>query len=379
MSHVAFLVPTLDRLAGAEQQVLLLARGLRSRSWRVSVVALSGCGSSATDQLAACGISFLSLGMRRGLADPSGWMRFHAWLREETPQIVHAHLPHATWLARWSRMLAPMPVLIDTVHTSHTGTFGRRLGYRLSHWLSDRSSAVSEGVAEAWRSSRMVPAQRLILVPNGVDVDHWHPHPAARSCLRKRLGFGPEFLWFTAARLDPVKDYPTLLRAMVDLPGHAHLVIAGAGPEDGSLRRLAAHLGLQSRVRFLGFQPDVLPWMQAADAFVLASLWEGLPMTLLEAGACALPAAATDVAGSREIVIHGETGFLSRPGDPQALSAAMKRIMCLDPDARLAMGETARRTVVSRYGLAAVLDSWEAIHRDLLERHARPARWASLD
>ena len=373
MSHVAYLVPTLDRLAGAERQVLLLAEGMRNRNWRVSVVTLSGNGNAATAGLEACGVSFLSLGMRHGLADPRGWMRFHRWLGREAPDVVHAHLPHAAWMARWSRVLAPVPVLIDTIHTSDTGGIGRRLGYRLSAWLSDRCSAVSEGVAEASRSAHMVPAERLVLIPNGVDVERWRPDLAGRSDRRRRMGFGEKFVWFTAGRLDPVKGYPTLLRAMMKVSGAARLVIAGTGPEEGSLRRLAVASGIESRVRFLGFQPDVLPWMQAADAFILASRWEGLPMTLLEAGACALPAVATDVPGSREVVVDGETGFLAPAGDAVALGTVMKRMMRLDANDRSAIGQKARRNIVARCSLARVLDSWEAMYRKLLDRHARPA------
>lgn len=119
--------------------------------------------------------------------------------------------------------------------------------------------------------------------------------------------------------------------------------------------------------------------MQAADGLVLASRWEGLPMTLLEAGACALPAVATDVAGSREVVVHGRTGFLARAGDPLALGRAMKRMMCLDAEVRSALGQMARRNVVEHYRLGSILDAWEAIYRELLEQHARPARWAHRD
>ena len=171
-----------------------------------------------------------------------------------------------------------------------------------------------------------------------------------RDALRRRLGFGNEFLWFAAGRLDPVKDYPALLWAMMEVPSEAHLVIAGAGPEEIALRRLAIQFGIESRVRFLGFQPDVLQWMQAADGFVLSSRWEGLSMSLLEAGACALPAVATDVAGTREILVHGETGFLAQAGDRLALRGAMTRMMRLDVEARAGDGSTGtqpRRSSIS--------------------------------
>lgn len=346
------------------------------RAWRVTVVALSGNGGDSAIELRASGAEFFSLEMRKGLADPRGWLRFRRWLDCERPDVVHAHLPHAVWLARWSRLVTPLPVLIDSIHTSDTGGSGRRFGYRLSRWLPDRVCAVTDGVAEAYRSAGMVSGRTLAVIPNGVDVERWRPDPPARRELRRRLGFTDEFLWFAAGRLDPVKDYPSLLRAMLEVPPEAQLVIAGGGPEEGSLRRLAIQFGLESRVRFLGFKPDLLEWMQAADAFVLASRWEGLPMSLLEAGACGLPAVATDVPGSRELVVNGETGLLAAAGDSLALRAAMNRMMRLDPGARAVMGEKARRRIVEHFGLESVLDRWEGTYRELPTRHSRPARWA---
>jgi glycosyltransferase involved in cell wall biosynthesis len=361
----------LDRVAGAERQVMLLASGFLRRKWRVSVLALSGSGGDAAEELRRAGAQFETLQMRKGLMDPRGWIRFRGWCRREAPDVVHAHLPHAAWLARWSRLAARVPVLIDSIHTSATGPWGRRAGYRCSKRLPDRVTAVSEGVAEAWRSAGMVLPRSLVVIPNGVDVERWRPDPAMRDALRRRLGFGNEFLWFAAGRLDPVKDYPALLWAMMEVPSEAHLVIAGAGPEEAGLRRLAIQFSIESRVRFLGFQPDVLQWMQAADGFVLSSRWEGLPMSLLEAGACALPAVATDVAGTREILAHGETGFLAQAGDRLALRGAMTRMMRLDADARAAMGLQARSRVIEHFSLNRVLDRWEALYRELLEERAR--------
>ena len=85
MSHVALVIPGLDRIGGAERQVVLLAKGLVQRGWRVTVVALSGTGGNAAGELAAAGVGFRSLEMRKGLADPRGWLRFRRWLRQESP------------------------------------------------------------------------------------------------------------------------------------------------------------------------------------------------------------------------------------------------------------------------------------------------------
>jgi glycosyltransferase involved in cell wall biosynthesis len=375
MKAIALLIPGLDRIAGAERQMLLLAHELHRRGWRVSVVALSGNGGSAAAELAAAGIPYVSFRMIKGLADPRGWIGFHRWLQRERPDVVHAHLPHAAWFARWSRLGAPVRVLVDTLHSSSTGTMGRRLGYRWSNWLPDKVTAVSQAVAAAHLEAGMVTAGKLAVVPNGVDTSAWKPDAAARAAFRSELGLADEFLWLAAGRLEPVKNYPTLLGAMAALPAPARLVIAGAGPLESELRSLAARLRVERRVRFLGFEPDVRRWMQAADGFVQSSRWEGLPMGLLEAAACALPAVATDVPGTREAIIDGQTGWLAAPNSAAALQDAMTRMMRLPAEGRRGLGERARQFILDRFSLDAVLDRWEGLYADLLARNPNPMRW----
>jgi glycosyltransferase involved in cell wall biosynthesis len=374
VNHIALIIPGLDKIGGAERQTLLLARGLRLRGWRVSVVALTGTGGDAAAELAAADVAFTSLEMRKGLADPGGWIRCNAWLRKERPDVVHAHLPHAVWLARWSRLAAPVRVVVDTLHSSSTGTLGRRIGYRLSNWLTDKVTAVSVAVAQAHLKAHMVTAAELAVLPNGVDLTDWKPDIEVRNGFRRVLDLKGKFLWLAAGRLDPVKGYRTLLQAMVDTPEAARLVIAGSGPMEDELKRLCDELGLADRVQFLGFEPNVRRWMLAANGFVLTSRWEGLPMVVLEAAACEVPTVATDVAGTREVVVEGETGLLAEEGNAKALAAAMTRMMELPGEERRAMGQRARQFVLERFSLDVALDRWEALYAELLERNLEPRR-----
>jgi glycosyltransferase involved in cell wall biosynthesis len=383
MKHAAIAIPGLDRIAGAEQQVMLLAKGLRQRGWRVSVVALSGTGSAAAQELAQDGVAFLSLGMRKGLADPRGWLRFHQWLRRAKPDVVHAHLPHAAWLARWSRLAAPIPCLIDTLHSSATGKLGRRLGYACSRWLPDHVTAVSEAAAQSHLAAGMVDPDRLTVLGNGIDVHRWRPDARARFEARKELEIQNTFLWLAVGRLEPVKDYPALLRAFARLPRQAQLLVLGSGPLQAELERMAGALGVGQRVRFAGFCANVARWMQAADGFVLASRCEGLPMVLLEAGACELPAVATDIPGTREAIVDGETGWLAPAGDCEGLAATMRWYMHTPARKRRAIGEQARQHVVRNFSLETALDRWERLYAELLERKTPNRRmgltaWESL-
>ena len=367
-THAAVSIPGLDRIGGAERQAMLLAKGLRRRGWQVSVVALSGNGGAAAAELRDCGVRFTSLGMRKGLADPRGWIRFHRWLSRERPDVLHAHLPHAAWLCRWSRLAAPVTVVIDTLHSSSTGKKGRQIGYTCSRWLPDHVTAVSQATADSHLVAGMVREEQLSILANGIDVPAWEPDAQARSAMRQLLGFRDEFLWIAAGRLESVKDYPTLLRAFARAPQTARLLVLGAGPLQAELTALAAQLGLEERVRFMGFEPNVERLMQAADGFVLSSRYEGLPMVLLEAGACGVPAVATDVPGTREVLIDGVNGWLARGGDANSLGDAMSRLMSMPAEERYAMGQRARQRVIAEFSLESKLDRWERLYEELLDR-----------
>lgn len=347
---------------------MLLACGLTRRGWRVTVIALSGSGGDAAAHLQSHGVAFVSLKMRKGLADPRGWILLNRWLGRERPDVLHAHLPHAAWMARWSRLFAPVRVVIDTIHTAGTGTPGRRFGYRASNWLADQVTVVSGGAAEAWLAAGMISERKLLLLPNGVDTDDWCADPAVRVEVRRRLDICKEFLWLAAGRMERVKDFPTLLQAFAALPANARLLLAGGGSECEALQSLAASLGIAARVHFLGYMANVLPYMRAADGFVLSSLWEGLPMSLLEASACALPAVSTDVAGAAEILGPQQGAHLIPIQDSVALTAAMMRVMNLSVAERMQTGQAARLYVEKHFGLSVILDQWEALYAKLLAR-----------
>jgi glycosyltransferase involved in cell wall biosynthesis len=380
LNHLALLIPGLEQMGGAERQLLLLAHGFRRRNVRVSIVALTGTAGDCGTELAQAGIGFYSLQMRKGVADPRGWLRLDGWLRRERPDVLHAHLSHATWMARWSRLLHPHLAVVDTLHSSWTGKLSRRIGYRLSDWLAVTVTAVSVPVAEAHSAAGLVNPLKLSVVPNGVDTVVLRPDAYVRAAVRQELGVGSEFLWLAAGRLVAVKDYPTLLEAMEQLPEDARLVVAGDGPLAAMLHTLSDRLKLGERVRFLGFVPDVGRLFQAADAVVLSSLWEGMPLTLLEAGAYALPAVATRVPGLSQMLVPGETGLLAEAGNPAALAATMSRLMRTAANERLRMGRRARLKVERIYSLEAVLDRWERVYAECRAHAAsRPRGELTMD
>jgi glycosyltransferase involved in cell wall biosynthesis len=371
--HIAMVIPTIDQIGGAERQVLLLAKALAARQWRVSVIALSGNAVEQGSFLAAASVQFVPLGMRKAWIDPKGWFRYLHWARINKPEILHSHLPHATYFARAVRLfrwmtlalVVPNCAVIDTIHTSQPGPVSRRRAYRLTAWLSDQLTCVSQAVAESVLNAGIT--SEIAVIPNGIEL----PEPNWHAVHMEPKTPSSPFRWIAVGRLAPVKDYPTLLRAFAAIERPAQLTILGTGPDELSLRKLTTELDIEDRLRFAGFQADVQPWLGSADAFVLSSLWEGLPVAVLEASAAGLPVVATDGSGTSAAILPKRSGLLVPVGDSVALTAAMTRVMSMPDAERKAMGTAGRQFVEQHYSLAGVIGKWETLYQTLIEKPSR--------
>jgi SAM-dependent methyltransferase len=249
-----------------------------------------------------------------------------------------------------------------------SGRDSRRIGprdwlYAATDPLADVVVAVSRAVAERHAGAHAVRRSKLRVIPNGVATAVFRPDPR-RESERRRLKVAAAFVWLAAGRLMWKKDYPTLLRAFATQRG-AVLLIAGEGPQETELRALARELAVDAR--FLGRVDDMPALMNAADALVLSSVVEGLPMALIEAASSGLPAVATDAGGVREAILEGQTGFVCPPRDPAGLGEAMSRLAALSPEARARMGVAARAHAVARFDLKRVAAEWDRAYRELLD------------
>jgi glycosyltransferase involved in cell wall biosynthesis len=322
------------------------------------------------EDLEAAGIPVFSLGIRRKLPDLGPVLRFARIIRKWRPDIVHSHMVHANLLARIVRFLAPIPVLICSARSIDEGGRFREILYRLTDSLCDLTTQVSQAGLERYVRMGAVPRHKIRYIPNGVDTERFKPNLEDRLKFRKELGVDG-FVWLAVGRFDPPKDYPTMLQAFARVV-HKHsntiLLIAGDGPLRKNMENLARELGIEKRTKFLGIRRDIPQLMNAADAYVMSSSWEGMPNVLLEASATGLPIVATDVGGNREIVLDGVTGFLVPPRNPEALARTMLRIMDLSDEERKEMGKRARKHIEVKFNLDRVVDLWEILYYELLEK-----------
>lgn len=374
MKRVLFVITGLG-LGGAENQVVQLARQLKRRDWEILVVSLTPPGPLARD-LQVEGISVESLRMRSPLSLGPAMTRLAKIFRRWKPQIVHAHMFHANILCRLVRLLAPVPVLICTAHSTYEASSKvkqprevtwRELAYRWTDPLCDLTTQVSKAGLARYVAVKAVPAGKIRVIHNGIDTKVFRPRPEMREALRRELEVEGAFVWLAVGRLEPQKDYPTLFEAFARLGERGQvLLIAGEGRLRGELEKLVAALGLGPRVRFLGLRRDIPDLLNAADAFVLSSLWEGFGLVVAEAMACGLPVVVTDSGGPREIVDGGRLGFMVPPGDPEALANAMAHLMDLPEAERRRLGDLGREHVLAHYSLDAIAEQWEALYSQLV-------------
>ncbi len=370
--HIVHGLQSLD-VGGLERIVLDLSRVGRRRGHRVSVVCLEHPGTLAS-QVEAEGATVLSLGKPPGR---TSWLRDRATavLTYLAPDILHTHTVGALWyLGPVAQKVCRIPVL----HTEHIDNVGKatgwwtktktRLLWHRAGRFSDRFCCVSDDVARSAARWGTVTRSKVETVLNGIDTERY-ADPSSRAEVRAHLGITAEKrVVGTVGRLNEVKNQKLLLRAVAAL-GHdhadVHILLVGDGPERGALEKLAADLGLSSRMHFAGYQRKPERFLPAMDLFALTSRIEGLPLALLEAWAAGLPIVSSAVGGVPKVVVNGENGLLFPNGDEGALATALRSLLA-DPKKAAAMAAVGLALVRERYSLDRMATDYEARYRLLI-------------
>ncbi len=280
--------------------------------------------------------------------DPLWPKRLTGLIRSGDWDVVHVHSPLPGSVARAAVRSLPAavrPMLISTEHNRwQTHRRRTRMANRLTSRWDERTFAVSDEVRDSMRGTARTKAETLL---HGIDVAGVRQASTDRAAVRAEFGFSDaDVVLVTVANFRKQKDYPNLLRAVRSLHDRGvafKLVAVGQGPDEAEVRRLAAELGVDHLVTFTGFRPDAVRVMAAADVFVLASQWEGLPVVLIEALALGLPVVATAVGGIAEIMRPDVDALLVPPSNGELLAGALARVISdIDLRTRLATAGAAR-------------------------------------
>jgi len=252
----------------------------------------------------------------------------------------------------------------------HGGKLLMRFLLRSGRFIAISEDIRRELIAEGCEDARIIP------ISVGVDTEKFRP-PEDREALRRRLGF-EGFSVVYMGRLAPQKGLLHLLLACVPLAKREgfRLYIIGRGPQEAELKSKAAELGLADTVVFTGHVPDTVPYLQAADVYVLPSIAEGMPASLMEAMACGTACVASDIGGVRELVSSGRNGLLVRPASSDALAEALGSL-CSNPALRMALASNARAVVGSEHDEKTVFSRHCLLYAQLVSRTFSPEEFRS--
>jgi glycosyltransferase involved in cell wall biosynthesis len=361
-------------VGGAQAQLLHLAARLRDRGDEVAILTINENTAFHADTQ-ALGIPVVQVRYHPAAQGLTSVVSAALVLRAWRPDAVMSFIYQANVVARIAARLAGVPVVLSSIRNERFGGRHRELLMRATDRLATVTTTNSRLAAKRLVGAGVVPANRLVVIPNGIQPAAFQSSDEIRDRTRNALQVDDgDFIWLSAGRLVPQKDYPTMLRAFA----HAFhdrrsvgLLIAGEGPLRPALEELAGQIGPGRRVRFLGLRDDIPDLLAACDGFVLSSAHEGLPNVVMEAMAAARPVVATSVGGVPELVETGVTGQLVPPTDPTALADAMAQVAAMDVEERVRMGEAGRARMIERFSLDGALDQWLNLLDNAVDGQAR--------
>ncbi len=318
-------------------------------------------------------------------ATPRAALRTWSVCRRERFDIVHATNALPGLFGGPAARLAGGASIIQTIRAwplNEPRGFAVRLAVSLLEPITSRAcDAVlfqNPDDMVSWLQLRGVPRDRATLVGNGIPVAAFDRRLDRSARVRIRTEFDipkDAFVLSVVARFEPAKGHDQLLAGLKGLRGRPGppvvALLTGTGAGEARIRAEVERLGLESEVRFTGYRDDIPDLLVASDAAVLTSLYEGIPRGLMESMAAGLPVVATDVPGTRSLVVDGRTGFLVPLGDAPALAEALQ-LLRTDPDRMAALGRAGRQRIETEFDERQVTDRIVAVYEHVRAGAAGP-------
>ena len=341
-------------LGGAEKVVCDLADQMSALGHQVKIAYLVGEVLVRPNNIH---IELVPLGLHSLYELYSASKKYRKLIQGFQPDVVHAHMVHANIFTRINRIGCAIPKLICTAHNSNEGGRLRMIAYRLTNFLSDFNSNVSQEATESLISKGAFNKNNLITVYNGIDLSKFKSFKTEKK--------NDEIMVLSVGRFNEQKDYPNLFRAIKILKDNSLIekvkfYVAGDGELRSELEQLIKVLNISDNVTLLGIRSDIPELMNQAHFFVLPSKFEGFGLVVAEAMACGPYVIATNSGGVAEVM--GDTGILVPPKDSEALAQALEIAI---KKTHLEVKENnlkARQRVEKLFSLEASVNKWLALY-----------------
>jgi glycosyltransferase involved in cell wall biosynthesis len=357
---------------GGAETVLYRLISATYKDTQHSVVSLHTDGVYG-EMLRKIGVQVHSLGMTRGRVTFSGLKKLRAIIRDQAPDVVQTRMYHADFLGGIASFLAGNRRVVWAMHATELGPFLISWKTRIVRSACAALSKVIPRliVTDAQKCAQLheslgYPRRKIVVIPNGVDLEKYSFDESRRSQVRNELGIKPnQFLIGLCARWDPQKDHANLLEALSLLTiarPNVHCVLAGGGmtDENKDLTLLIKKFNLRERVQLLGLRSDVPALMNALDLHVLSSNSESQPIAVIEAMACGTPCVVTDVGEAAWIV--GDAGWVAPHSNPHALALTIESaINSLDGKERLEHVTACQERARLYFGLDSMVQKYLSV------------------
>ena len=373
MSRIYRLLHVIDHLGsgGAQEVLLSLVKYLDRRRFHVEVATLHGQGHYWE--------SFRRLAAPLHALSPHKYLplylpRLFRLLQTGKFDLIHCHLAASNLIAKPLAAILGVPLIFNYDHNDMQRTQQRmRLGLdRLANLLTDHIIAISASTRDFLIQREGVPADKITIIYNGVDLARFQPAPdaAARAAWRHTWGLPADTpVVAGVGRLRQQKNFPLFLRVarevLREIP-QANFVIAGEGPDRPDLEILARDLGIASQVHFMGYISEMTKLYAGVDALLMTSHAEGTPLAVLEAMGMGVPVVATRVDGMAEVLEDGVDAYLASPGDLSALAQGICRLLQDQALARQ-FSQAGQRKVRDHYSAVSMTRQLENIYLNYLQ------------
>jgi len=352
---IAHIVDSME-IGGAETLVSQMCRLQREQGHNPSVYSLATLGPLG-ERMRAEGFA-VQANVGRHLPDAA--RNFFSIFKESHPDVVHLHNPTPTIYAAMAARMTGVSSIVSTRHSlvAQPRRLVEELKYALAATCCDRIVGICDATTNNLKRLHSVPSRKIVRVYNGA--------VPLKRVTREQCPPGNGFTLVYVGRLEPVKNHTLLLnafRAALQSSPSLRLWMVGDGSERKRLESLATELGIAAQVTFWGQQINVAPFFSAADAFIMSSESEGLPMSLLQAFSLGLPAIVTDVGGMAEVVRLAKAGFAVSVTDPAEMAAAILRLAGSDAE-RKQFSQNAESAFHSRFTLQTMVDAYVDLYRD---------------
>jgi glycosyltransferase involved in cell wall biosynthesis len=344
---------------GQEIRILSEAAAFAKRGFRLLIACQPGARLALEAQRR--GLSVRPIAMRRGLDTMACW-RLRRLMRTEEVDLVHTHSSIDAWLAGFAAKSLRLPV----VRSRHVSIPVKRRGNFVYNALCDRIISSGEAIRDVLIQGGVEP-DKIVAIPAGVDVEHFHPAVSGEA-IRREFDLGGPVVG-TVAMFRRSKGHHVLLQAIPEiLKGEPRAVFlwVGDGVGRATLQQEIADMGLQAKVHLTGFREDVPACLAAMDVFVLPSIKsDGVPQVIIQALAMRKPVVASAVGGIPEVIQHQHTGMLVPSNNPRALAEAVVQVLH-DPASAAGWARAGGELIDAHYTLERMIDRTAAVYTAVL-------------